>query len=416
MFKRSLVFAAALVSVSSIASASGLITPFSLESAQVMPKGIRSLRVMGLTSEISDRYDGGGNVVSLASDLNRTVRVSDILATQKAGFDRAQLKGGLEGMGLTEDQEIGATLGNANARITNTAPVVVYGLTDKITIGMAVPIIYTNLNVQSGWQANSTMQGLVDTAAKTGMYGKIASYQDQMQNVVASKLATLGYDPLASETHTEIGDIQLVSKYQILKKDRFAIAISPRLGLPTGRAINPNKVVDLAPGDGQLDLGLGVASDFIYSSNLTFTAAAGYTYQMASTQGRRLPNAWDDALSADLDPDTNVKFGDMMGASVAVRHLFAKLWTVGGAYSYQYKLPDSYSGSRFAANRYDYLARDSQQRMQAAQISLSFTTLPLFLSQKFVMPLEATISFSGILMAQNTPLANFTAFELVSFF
>ena len=398
------------------ASASGLIAPFSLESAQVMPKGVRSLRMVGLTTEISDRFDGGGNIVSLASDLNRGVTVSDILKTQPAGFDREQLEGGLAAMGLTQDQLIGVTLGAANARVTNSAPTLVYGLTEKITVAVAVPIVYSNLNMSSGWVANSTMQGLVDQASKEGMYGKIASFQTKLQNVVATKLQALGYEPLHSETHTDLGDILLVSKFQVLKKDRFAVSVSPRVSLPTGRQVDPNKVVDLAPGDGQWDLGVTTAADFIYSNRLTLTAAAGYTYQFASTKTKRIPNSWDESLSSDVDTGVTQKFGDTMGSSLALRFLVAQGWTLGTAYSYQYKLPDAYSGTKYSGERYGYLAHDSQQRLQAAQASVSYTTLPLFLAKKFPMPLEATLSFSGILAAQNTALANFTNLELVSFF
>ena len=246
--------------------------------------------------------------------------------------------------------------------------------------------------------------------------GKIASFQNQLQNVIATKLQALGYEPLSSETHTDLGDILLVSKFQVLKRDRFAISVSPRVSLPTGRQADPNKVVDLAPGDGQWDLGVTTAADFIYSNRLTLTAAAGYTYQFASTKTKRIPSSWDESLSADVDSGVHQKFGDMMGSSLAVRYLVAQGWTLGTAYSYQYKLPDAYSGTKYSSDRYVYLQRDTQQRLQAAQASVSFTTLPLFLAKKFPMPLEATLSFSGILAAQNTPLANFTNLELVSFF
>ncbi len=414
--KHSIFTAAAMILAAAPAFGAGLLAPFALESAQVMPKGIRSLRVGGFTTQASDKFDNSGNIVPLGNDINKSITLKQMLEAQPAGFSRGQLKGGIESMGFNPEDSIGNTNGVVNTRITTTVPVFTYGLTEKLTLAVVLPVVYSNLNVNAGWTANSNLQNLLDYSTSHGLAGKIAMVEPQLQNVVATKLASLGYKPLENETHTDVGDLIVATKYQVLKRDNFSVAITPRMTAPTGRAPDPDKVVDIAGGDGHFNAGVSGAADYVFSSRLVATYALSYTYQFSRTMKAHLPNSSDDTLSGDVDENTKQKFGDIMGTSLGARYQIQKMWTIGTAYSFQYKAPDRYAGGAFDSQRYDYLSKDTEQNMQAVLVSLSVSTIDAFLAKKFVMPLEASIAFSGILAGRNTPLANLTSIELVSFF
>jgi hypothetical protein len=233
---------------------------------------------------------------------------------------------------------------------------------------------------------------------------------------VQTKLDMLGYKPLVSETHTDLGDINLVAKYQIAKGDRFALALAPRMVLPTGRVADSDKVIDIAGGDGQWDVGLGVAGDYFITPKLSLTASTGYLYQIDSLKRKRIPNSWDDTLSSDVDETTLEKYGNIFGTGAGIRWQVHPVVTLGVGYSYQSKEGDTYSGGKYEQARYDILAKDSVQTLQAAQAQISLSTVDLFLKKKFVAPLELNLGFTGVLAAQNVPLANLTSLELVSYF
>lgn len=406
----------AIALVSMQAGASGLLAPFALDSAQVMPKGVRSLRVAGFSTSIGDKFDGGGTILPLAADLNKPITVKQLVDSQPKGFARAQMLGALKADGFNAGDVVGTSNGVADARITTTAPVVAWGATDKLTLAIAVPVVYTNLNVSAGWTSNSEMQAIVNDLAASGSSAKIIQQESALQNVVATKLAQLGYKPLISETHTDLGDVTLLAKYQLAKGDRYAWALQPRVSLPTGRTSDPDKVIDLAPGDGHVNVGLGTSVDLVATRKLIFTTGVGYTYQLAKTTTKRLPNSWDDTLSSDEDPNTREKDGDIMAGAVGARWQVHPAITLGAQYTYEYKLADQYSGGEFESDRYGYLAKDSQQRLQAAEISVSFSSVDAFLKKKFIAPLELNLGFTGVLNAQNVAAANLTSLELVSYF
>lgn len=397
--------------------ANSLFIPFALESAQVLPKGVRNIRVGGFTTEITDKYSPGGSIVPLGNSFNKQITWNELIDSTPAGFERGQFKGGLESMGVDLNSEVGDARGVVDTRLTATVPIAAYGVTEKLTVAVALPVMYSNLNVNVGWAANPQFNGTVNAMAnERGFYNKVLSYESALHNVVNTKIANLGYKPLENTTQTEVGDLTIAGKYQVVAGPGYAVAISPRIVAPTGRIADVDKVIDIAGGEGQWDVGLSAAADYIPNAKYSFTGAIGYTYQVASTRTKRIPTSSSDSLSADKDFGVRQKFGDIMGASLGGRYQLAKLFTVGTAYGLQYKMQDSYKGSAFASERYRYLEADTEQVMQSGLIGLTFSTIPLFRAQKFALPLEASVTYSRVFAGRNIGDLDLTAFELVSFF
>ena len=66
----------------SAVQAGGLSSPFSLDSAGVLPKGIRSVRLATFTTELTQKFDGTGAPVGLAYKFNRDVMWKDLINAQ----------------------------------------------------------------------------------------------------------------------------------------------------------------------------------------------------------------------------------------------------------------------------------------------------------------------------------------------
>lgn len=414
-FKPTIAIAGTLL-LATQAFAGGLFAPFSMDSASVMPKGVRSFRLGGFTTEVSDKYNANGEIRPLADKFNRSVSWRRLINSQPQGFERGKFMGGLESMGVDLDSEAGDTRGLIDTRVTSTIPVFAYGLTEKLTLGVGLPIMYSNVNVSTGWSANGDFQNTVDMLSQRGFHNQALSYEADLYNVVATEIRKKGYKDLVDEQHSDIGDVTLAAKYQAYKDSMVAVAVAPKLVVPTGRTPDVDKVVDIAPGDGQWDVGVSTVVDVTPISKLTLTTAAGYTYQAPATKAKRIPVSADETLSADVDSDVHEKLGDVMNASLGARYKIHELWTAGMAYAYQYKIADSYSGNKYDSARYDVLAQDTEQRMQTAQVGLSYSTVPLFVAKKFMIPLEASVNYSSVLSGRNVNKIDLTSVELVAFF
>lgn len=408
--------AVAVFATASQALAGGLFAPISMDSATVMPKGIRSVRLAGFTSEISDKYDGNGQIVPLANSFNKSVSINKLINSRSSVFERGQLKGGLEADGVDLNASAGDTQGLVNTRLTTTIPVFAYGVTDRITVGFALPIMHAQTHVDTGWTASPYLQKTIDRMSTAGFQGKLTALKSDLDNVVKTQIAGYGYKPMEDQNTTDIGDLTLASKVLLHKDERIAVAIAPKVVVPTGRTPDIDKVVDVAPGDGHVSAGVGAAADIRLASNWTLTPSVGYTYQFSNDQAVRIPRSADESISPDKDWNVHKKVGDLMGGSLALKYRVTDLVTTGAGYSLQYKNPDSYEGGAYEPSRYHYLEQDTFQEMQAAQLMITGSTVPLYKAGRFALPLDGTFSFAQVFEGKNVGKIGVAMFELAAYF
>lgn len=404
-----------VLNVSQFAWAGDLFAPANFESAGVMPKKIRSVRVLGFTTEIADKYNANGIPMGLAASMNKNVTWNDLAKAQK-DYDRAIFEGYLNSKGTDLNQIVGESHGVINTRVTATVPVVAYGLNEKTTLALVIPVLYSNVNVDTGWTANENLEKGFQQFAADGKKNKILEKEPQLQNVIATSLSSKGYKPLENKEKSEIGDITLALKYQALKNDIVAVAVTPKVVLPTGRAADIDNLVDVPSGDGQWDLGLGTSAEVFLNSNLTAVVAAGYTMQLADHTAKRIPTPTGEVLSSDVDSSASRDLGDIATMSLAAKYRVAELYTLGAALGAQFKQEDHYKGGAFDSYRYDYLNVGTEQHMETAQVGVNFSTIPLFRAKKFPVPLETGVNFTQVLSGRNVKISNLAAFEMAMFF
>jgi hypothetical protein len=393
-----------------------LFTPFSMDSAGVLPQGVRNVRVTGFTTQISDKHDTSGSIVPVGNSFNKQVTWNDLIESEPEGFERGKFKGGLEANGIDLDDVAGQAYGAVNTRVTSTVPIVAYGLTEKITVAVGVPVIYSNLSISTGWTADDQFNDQLKSLSQKGYGNKVLSYQQKLQNVVLEQIRAKGYKEPTDEQGTGIGDITLGMKYQVAKGAGYAAAIAPKLVLPTGRTADVDKLVDVPTGDGQFDIGLSAVVDYSPTSLVTITPSASYVHQISSRKAKRIPTSADSSLSADIDYDTTEKLGDIMSAGLGMRYQADEVISIGTQYSYQYKLSDKYSGSAYSSERYSYMSDETRQSMHAAQVGMTFSTIPWFRKQQFAVPLEATLSLGSVLGGVNVKRASLATFDIAAFF
>jgi hypothetical protein len=400
---------------SASAFAAGAFAPFSMDSANVLPKGVRSIRVVSFTTEVTSRYDGSYSVVPLADKFNKPLKWNDFYKAQK-GNERTQLGAFVKSQNQSLDTKIGDLQGYAATRVTATIPLIAYGITDRLTAAIAVPIFYSNLHVVDGWSPNGNFTNSLNYLATHGRLGKVLDTQPKIQDVVNYEAQTKGYKPLQDESATEMGDTIVALKYQLKKTEKFAWSLSPRVVIPTGRAPDPDKIVDVPPGTGAWDVGLGTTADYYLTGHLILSGSVGYLSQLPTTTTKRLPVSPDDTLSADRDTGVYQDLGDVASSSLGARYAFSSGWGLGGGFAAQYKQRDLYLGGRYDAERYSFLSDDTEQTLVAAQAAASYSTLPLFKAHRFPVPLEGVINYASVFAGRNVSKISLVSLEFAMFF
>lgn len=400
--------------------ASNLAAPFSFSNSKVLPKGIRNLQYKGLLVQGNERFASDNNIVPLGDALNQQITWNKLIEGkveddgQKAGDD---LKGYLAAQGVSNlNDEIGTTTGDVNVSVNVHIPVLAYGLTKDLTLAVAVPVFQSEVKIATGVTSSSKIEAIKQSAVTAGAIKDAKEVQEKYNAAIENKLARYGYDPLANQKRTELGDIKLVAKYLVTENKNYKVAIAPEVTFPSGREQDINRAVDVPSGDGQFDVGATVVTDFFLHKAFVLSTDAGYVAQLPDNAERRVPFKSDSALSPDIDSNIDRDLGDRVFANISGHLLIRETLTLSTGFGIQYKQPDKFEGSKYASERYDWLAINSTQNMQSATVGLTFSTIPMFRKKEFAVPLNAVLTHAVILNGKNVTKDPVTAFELSLFF
>jgi hypothetical protein len=145
-----------------------------------------------------------------------------------------------------------------------------------------------------------------------------------------------------------IGDVELSAATQLLNTFtdsatgglhlRAAVAGVVRLG--TGHRARENRPLDVATGDGQMDLELRGALDVMYAKRFLTTIAATYTDQLGSVAYDRLPYSPGSFFVLDEPVSGTMKLGNMASVRVNPRFLITRGLMVGGVFTAAYRAGD----------------------------------------------------------------------------
>ncbi|MBF0301312.1 MAG: hypothetical protein HQK51_21580 [Oligoflexia bacterium] len=407
--------------------ATDLKPPIDLPSAQVLPKGVRNFRYKGLNVNGNEKFNNQGEQRILADPFFKELTFRDLLDTSKEEIDRkdpindeidkAMLRGYLESNGYNLDDNVGTTTGAVSVAAYGHVPIFAYGLTDALTLAVAVPVVKYKFNVATGFAKKNNIQNATDSLAAEGKTYQQGEFVKKMSNPISVKLASFGYSPLEAEERTKLGDINLAAKYLVNKSDIWMFSIQGTLTLPTGSKADINKVIDIPGGDGQFDIGMTLLNEF---SNLvpstTFTIAIGNTIQFNDKLEKRIPYRQDSKLTADIDRRTSRDLGDIYFAQTGIKYAPAMGFNFNLGHAFQYKEADQYSGAVFPAYRYNWLAIETEQRMQTVQVGAGYSTLELFKNKKFPVPLEFNLNHSMVIAGKNVNKDPLTTVEFVMYF
>ncbi len=395
--------------------AAQLKAPIGLTSAQVLPKNIRNLRYNSIFIEGNEKYTNTGVEAPLADPFFKNLTWNDVLDFKGDAIKKGLLKGYLEANGFDLDAVVGSTNGDISGSATAHVPVFAYGLTEKLTLAIAVPIIKYESLVGVGFVPTSEIDRINRSFEDNENIASQTEFNDRMSDPINFRLDTFNYAPLKNEKGTLLGDIKVVGKYNILKNDNVNFTLQPEVTLPTGKIQNANEVVAPARGDGQWDVGLSLLTDYTLTSELTLNTALTYVVQLPDEKDMRVPYKSDSKLSNDQE-SLERDLGDSVSAQLGIRYEFFKGTTFRSGYSFQYKGEDKYDGGQFEAARYDLLSDDTRQRMHSIQLGLGYSTIKLFREGSFPVPLEVSVIHSRVLSGKNVTKDPQTTLSMAMFF
>ncbi len=384
---------------------------FALDSSDVLPSHINSPSVrIGYISGIGQKYTNNGSLMSL-TDVNSITFDSKKLVSIEPRVQ--QLISVLNQFG---QQQMGnaLTLGtlhiNIDPSVNYYAPINAYGITDKWTIAVGVPIVHYK-NKIGLTQSGSNLDAIQKQAG--GISPELDSAFDELHagliQSAQKELSGKGYKPLQNVDTTFVADTQLVSLYQIFNNKRLALLTKTTFNLPTGPKDDPDDLTDLSD-FGQTTVSEGAVLTYMLLPKLRVSGLLTGTYGVPDRIDKRVPTSPDDSLP-DISTKQNVnrQVGSSLSLGVSTMYWFTQKWSAGAGYDIITKAADRYWGER-SGSRYDLLETDTSQIAHKVRFGVSFDTISAYLAKQAFMPAMITYTYSDTIAGVN--IARQTVHEL----
>lgn len=395
----------------------GLVSPYSVGTTTTLPKGVRNVMISGITAQYGNRFNDLGVSDAMAGPFNQTLTYGRLLHGEKNQKLVDDVEAALLAKGISLDTPAGDSKASIISRATVTSPVIAYGITDKWSVAVTVPIVYTNISVATGFIARPQLVGVLNDFNNKSA-NKTKDVEAKLNDVISTEINSKGYEPLVNQESTEVGDLSIFSRVNVHQGRNLSITLGQFITAPTGRQFSVNKVIDPAPGDGQWDFGTSATFNYkLAGDKMILFSETQARWQFAHRRAMRIPIDTVERLSSDIDYNTYRKLGDIYQTSLG--SIFQITNWIGAAMGYQvgYKEKDIYRGDAIADfKRYDALSFETEQFMQAGIWQFNVSSLQAFKANKFPLPFTWSVNFSRTFQGRNIRTDDMWSTNLAVFF
>lgn len=395
-----------------------------LENAKVLPKGVRQVNIKTVHVDLARKYDNDGELVSLARPLSKDITFNEVLKG-KQGLDNTKLRAFLSENAITHDQVLGSLSADLKGRMRVIAPIVAWGITERVTLAAAVPFHTARTEVAVGYRAEQRNAQNFLNLLSSPEYNQVAAARDAHERLsdgvaaLNTKLDDNDYQRLGAWEDKALGDITLAVKTSIIDGSDGMVRLANLAGVvvPTGKLDSPDILTDVAFGGGSWDIFAGLSCDQQLGGGLFLNQFAKFTYRMETARQLRLKTA-DEALEVAKE---NVTFnpGNKIDLGASVQWESETGLELGLGYEFNRKQRDVYQA---VAEVKQELEKDTATQANNLEVKLGFSSIPAFKRKQIAVPFTVAFQYKrvidgALLVAnRNVPATQLFVFDVNLYF
>lgn len=386
---------------------------------KTLPKGVRAAIFRNIQTE---------DVKSTYNQTNREGPIGyEIEANAKAleGMESETIQGALDVYKEYSDAYNKLTLGtykiSGKANVDVNVYGMAYGVTDKLTAYFGVPFYKANVTINYQRTKGNNFKEVADILQQytnDDWAQGLGNLTEQLPDLDGSTLQSIvmnnfGYAPVGNWQAEGPGDTEFGMIYNFYDNGTYGFSTMFGGKAPTGYVDDPDILQDIGFGDGQWDAFIEVGSGFIVNEWLTLNTWGRYSYQFSSKKELRVP--FSDQLSiSDEKHIFEEKLGDAAEFYFDATLNISDWLSLTPAYFYTHNEQATYSSELEQAN--EFLAANTESVTHNFRMSAQLTSINLFQSGKFPIPLSTRFTYSKMLEGRNAPKVDKLEFEFRMFF
>lgn len=389
---------------------------WAFENTLVLPKGVRNLNLRSVTTEFDETTGPDGVRAPLAQPLMKDLTFN-LIARDEDKLRGDQLRAFLTSQGFDESEAVGSFTADLNGRISVLAPISSYGITDRLTVALAVPVYTASTSVSVGFQPNATAAAFLASLSQpeNNQTALAREAGEKLNNAVGqlnTKLTDNNYHALEDWNGQGVGDITLASKYRFLGTARLGGAFTSGLVAPTGRTDDPDILTDIPFGDGQWDIFGQFGFDQVAFGGLMFNQFGKYTVQLPDRKDVRAIEE-DEEIEVQYT-STKFKLGDKIDAGTSLQWNPSFGLVSGVGYTYFRKFGDVYRDVEPETK--GLLEKKTDQVAHNSEVQFGYSTLPHYQAGNIAVPFEVKVTYIRQMSSRNLPVTDLAQFDLNLFF
>lgn len=399
---------------------SGIVFAAYPENAEVLPKGVSSVKVeSNFFFTIDKRFNSDGKAEDIAADFNTSLN-SDVFTSLRP-LD--PFVGG--------KASIGNSIVSSNFDIIETYTTYMYGITDRLAVGIMIPYWWVTNNVDArvdsspGSGANVGLNPCFGVAGCPSTspiiplaLGGVRLTTENVQGLLGSGLPGIpgfGYKRVETWSDNGLADIEAGFKYQYLKRENLRLAFTGGARFPTGKKDDPDNLMDLEFGSGAYALLFRLYNDYTGIKNLILDATFKYDLVLPDKENKRVPSNVNQPITTNKE-EVKRDLGDKFQFEGSGRYSLLKGFDFFAIYNFRGKFKDEISGSNPSLNT-DSLEAETRRIEHIYEIGFLYTTVPLYKEKSFPLPLTTSISYRDRFAGKNNPFdSQFISLVLQLFF
>lgn len=276
----------------------------------------------------------------------------------------------------------------------------------------------------------------ITNITSAGPAGATIAGSADILRILTDPVFGLQVEPIATRARTSLGDIEVGALLQLLntvRRDtlqrygtgvRAAVGATFRLG--TGRADNPDDLVDIPSGDGQNDVELRTQWDLLLGSRFSLGFGGRYVLQLPDKEVVRITEPHQPFAAYWRRQEVDRDLGDVIDAQVTPRIGLGGFFSLMGQYRVRRKAEDRYTGRFNVTNDLGepvmldaaILDAETEQRENRVSIGLGYSTLTSVARRRARIPLEIFLQYGESIRGSGgkTPRVNVGVMQVRVYF
>jgi len=372
-------------------------------STQVLPVGLWTFGVShGRWGQSSGSYNDAGVRVSNTEFFSRDVNYSALSDEISDPLERELARAAFDVYGRKDTEVAGRAVNDVDVSQSSNTYVLGRGLTKRSSLFLVFPVVTISTRIRSRFVAGPSLAGLTDELRSEGQYAQAQEIIDNTQRALEKRLSETGYSSNYPDQLTTLANVFLTHRYQVSSERRLALTADSSLVVPAGERSGVDDFLYLRVNEEQYSFRQALALSSELNRSVSVLVGGYYHLRFPFERSRRIPLNRTSPLSADIDRDTRMRYGDTWGGQAQLNLSLSESWLGYFGQTHEFKARDRVSGERFSSARYDGLEDGTEQRLVTSYAGVSVNSISAFLAQKFIIPMDLNVQYSLTHAGRNT--------------